>query len=58
VHDAKSGKNIALDFREVAPSKATRDMYVGADGKVIDGKSLYTTTPWACPAPWPAWSMR
>lgn len=42
VHDAKSGKNIALDFREVAPSKATRDMYVGADGKVIDGKSLYT----------------
>lgn len=42
VHDAKSGKNIALDFREVAPSKATRDMYVGPDGKVIDGKSLYT----------------
>jgi gamma-glutamyltranspeptidase/glutathione hydrolase len=42
VYDAKSGKNIALDFREVAPSKATRDMYVGADGKVIDGKSLYT----------------
>ncbi|KAI5935424.1 Inactive glutathione hydrolase 2 [Manis javanica] len=41
VHDAKSGKNIALDFREVG-SKATRDMYVGADGKVIDGKSLYT----------------
>ncbi|CAB5719685.1 Gamma-glutamyltranspeptidase precursor [Delftia tsuruhatensis] len=42
VHDARSGRNIALDFREVAPSKATRDMYVGADGKVIDGKSLYT----------------
>ena len=42
VHDAKSGRNIALDFREVAPSKATRDMYVGADGQVIDGKSLYT----------------
>jgi gamma-glutamyltranspeptidase/glutathione hydrolase len=42
VHDAKSGKNIALDFREVAPSKATRDMYLDASGKVIDGKSLYT----------------
>jgi len=42
VHDAKSGKSVALDFREVAPAKATRDMYLDAQGKVIDGKSLYT----------------
>ena len=42
VHDAKSGKDVALDFREVAPAAASRDMYVGPDGKVIDGKSLYT----------------
>jgi len=42
VHDAKTGKSVALDFREVAPSKATRDMYLDAQGKVIDGKSLYT----------------
>jgi gamma-glutamyltranspeptidase/glutathione hydrolase len=27
------GKAYALDFREVAPAAATRDMYVGADGK-------------------------
>lgn len=42
VHDARTGKSVALDFREVAPSKATRDMYLDAQGKVIDGKSLYT----------------
>jgi gamma-glutamyltranspeptidase / glutathione hydrolase len=27
------GKNAALDFREMAPRKATRDMYLGPDGK-------------------------
>ncbi len=42
VHDARTGKDIALDFREVAPSRATRDMYLDAKGNVIDGKSLYT----------------
>lgn len=42
VHDAKTGKSVALDFREVAPSKATRDMYLDAKGNVVDGKSLYT----------------
>ena len=42
VHDAKSGKDIALDFREVAPRGASRNMYLDAAGKVIDGKSLYT----------------
>lgn len=42
VHDAKSGKDTALDFREVAPRGASRTMYLDADGKVIDGKSLHT----------------
>jgi gamma-glutamyltranspeptidase len=42
VHDAGSGKDIALDFREVAPRGASRNMYLDAAGKVIDGKSLYT----------------
>lgn len=42
VHDAKSGRDIALDFREVAPRGASRSMYLDADGKVIDGKSLHT----------------
>lgn len=42
VHHAQSGQNVALDFREVAPLRATRDMYLDAQGNVIDGKSLYT----------------
>ncbi|MDR6212315.1 gamma-glutamyltransferase [Paracidovorax wautersii] len=42
VHDAKTGKNVALDFREVAPQAATRDMYLDDKGNVINGKSLYT----------------
>ena len=28
VHDAKTGKSVALDFREVAPLKASRNMYL------------------------------
>lgn len=42
VYDAKTGKSVALDFREIAPSQATRDMYLDAKGNVVDGKSLYT----------------
>jgi gamma-glutamyltranspeptidase/glutathione hydrolase len=30
------GRNAAIDFRETAPLAATRDMYVGPDGKVTD----------------------
>ncbi|MGO1767614.1 MAG: gamma-glutamyltransferase, partial [Advenella sp.] len=42
VNDAKSGKTIALDFREMAPAKAGRDMYLDDKGQVINNKSLYT----------------
>ena len=42
VHDAKTGKSVALDFREVAPLKATRTLYLDDKGNVINGKSLYT----------------
>ena len=42
LHDAKTGKEIALDFREMAPAGASREMYVDANGKVIDGKSLHS----------------
>ena len=38
VHDGKSGQTQVLDFREVAPRAATRDMYV-KDGKVVPGLS-------------------
>ncbi len=42
VYDAKTAKTVAVDFREVGPAAASRDMYLDASGKVIDGKSLYT----------------
>lgn len=35
-----NGQNIALDFREVAPKKATRDMYLDKNGNVINDLSV------------------
>ena len=34
------GKNIALDFRESAPAKASRDMYLDKDGKPVTALSM------------------
>lgn len=42
LHDAKTGKDVAIDFREVAPLAAHRNMYLDAKNNVIDGKSLFT----------------
>ncbi|MFL9923142.1 gamma-glutamyltransferase [Herbaspirillum lusitanum] len=42
IHDAKTGKNVALDFREMAPQRATRNMYLDDKGNVVPGRSLYT----------------
>lgn len=42
IHDKKSGKDVALDFREVAPSASTADMYLDVQGNVITNSSLYT----------------
>ncbi len=42
LHDAGSGQNVALDFRELAPARATRDMYLDEKGNVAEGRSLYT----------------
>ena len=42
LHDGETGQNVALDFREMAAARAHRDMYLDAQGKVIDGKSLFT----------------
>src|SRR4051812_36574049 len=35
-----SGETVALDYREMAPASAQRDMYLDRDGNVIAGKSL------------------
>jgi gamma-glutamyltranspeptidase/glutathione hydrolase len=53
VHDARSGKDIALDFREVAPG-ASRNMYLDAAARSSTANRSTPTTPWACPAPWHA----
>lgn len=42
VHDAASGKDYALDFREMAPVQASRNMYLDEKGNVVEGKSLFT----------------
>ena len=42
IHDAKTGKDVALDFREMAPQRATRNMYLDDKGNVVPGRSLYT----------------
>lgn len=34
VHLVESGETMAIDFREMAPSRASRDMYLGRDGEV------------------------
>jgi gamma-glutamyltranspeptidase/glutathione hydrolase len=36
------GRELALDFREMAPRRAHRDMFLDADGQVIERASLHT----------------
>lgn len=42
IHDAKSGKDVALDFREQAPAAATRDMFLDEKGNVVPGRSVFS----------------
>ena len=49
VQTAKSAKPVALDFREVAPAAASRDMYLDPQDRVIAGKS--TQSPYAVGVP-------
>jgi gamma-glutamyltranspeptidase/glutathione hydrolase len=39
IHSAERDEDVAIDYRETAPSAATRDMYLGADGKPDADKS-------------------
>ncbi|MDF3078687.1 MAG: gamma-glutamyltransferase [Sphingobacteriaceae bacterium] len=41
VYRSKDGEIASLDFREKAPRKASRDMYLDASGNPIEDKSLY-----------------
>ena len=38
----KDGRTTAIDYREMAPKAAGRDLYVGADGQVIKGEGSST----------------
>lgn len=42
IHSAKSGETIALDYREMAPAAATRDMYLGVDGTVDQQRARFS----------------
>jgi gamma-glutamyltranspeptidase/glutathione hydrolase len=35
-----SGQTVTLDYREMAPASAQRDMYLDANGNVVEGKSV------------------
>ena len=41
IYDAKQGKTVALDYREKAPSSASRDMYLDEDGNAVSDLSRY-----------------
>ncbi|WP_025672567.1 gamma-glutamyltransferase [Psychrobacter sp. TB47] len=41
IYDAKQGKTVALDYREKAPSAATRDMYLDEEGNAVSDLSRY-----------------
>lgn len=41
IYDAKTKKTIALDYRETAPKKSARDMYLNATGEVVNEKSRF-----------------
>lgn len=41
IYDAKQGKTVALDYREKAPSSASRDMYLDKEGNAVSDLSRY-----------------
>ncbi|MFT0211988.1 gamma-glutamyltransferase [Pseudomonas sp. F1_0610] len=41
-YDSETATSTALDFRETAPKKASRNMYLDEQGNVIQGKSMFS----------------
>lgn len=42
IHDTESGDTVALDYREMAPAAATKDMYLDEQGNAVEERSRYT----------------
>ncbi len=42
IHDAAKDENIAIDYREMAPQRATRDMYLDENGDVDTNRSRFS----------------
>lgn len=42
VHRADTGKTVAIDYREQAPARATRDLFLDDQGEVSQDKSLFS----------------
>ncbi len=42
VHIAESGKTVAIDYREMAPAGATRDMYLDSEGKLDKQRARFS----------------
>ncbi len=59
VHLAEEGREYTLDYREKAPAAASVNMYIGGDGKVIEGLStngyLASGTPGSVAGLYKAW---
>lgn len=41
-HVAKTGETVAIDYRETAPARSTRDMYLDHEGNVVEERSRFT----------------
>jgi len=42
VHIAKTGETIAIDYRETAPARSTRDMFLDSEGNAVEQRSRFT----------------
>ena len=42
IHLASPARDVAIDYRETAPAAATRDMFLGSDGKPDPARSRYS----------------
>ncbi len=56
LHRASDGRDVFVDARETAPAAATRDMYVGADGKARADASMSGPLAAAIPGEPAAWA--